>query len=96
MITNQILQSTIDGLSGITKAELSVIDPDGKILATNFKESVSFANVAKTFAGSPADSQEIQNCQFFKIFLSNRVLLSLIMRTRNKPLVALRRRFQAS
>ena len=67
MITNQILQSTIDGLSSITKAELSVIDPEGKILASNFKESVSFASVAKTFAGSPADSQEIQGYQFFKI-----------------------------
>lgn len=67
MITNQILQSTIDGLSSITKAELSVIDPEGKILATNFKETVSFANVAKTFAGSPADSQEIQGYHFFKI-----------------------------
>jgi len=67
MITNQVLQSTIDGLSSITKAELSVIDPDGKILASNFKESVSFASIAKSFAGSPADSQEIQGYQFFKI-----------------------------
>ena len=67
MITNQVLQSTIDGLSGITKAELSVIDPEGKVLATNFKESVSFASIAKSFAGSPADSQEIQGYQFFKI-----------------------------
>jgi len=67
MITNQILQSTIDGLSGITKAELSVIDPEGKVLASNFKESVSFALIAKNFAGSPADSQEIQGYQFFKI-----------------------------
>lgn len=67
MITNQILQSTIDGLSGITKAELSVIDPEGKVLASNFKESVSFASIAKSFAGSPADSQEIQGYQFFKI-----------------------------
>ena len=67
MITNQVLQSTIDGLSVITKAELSVIDPEGKVLASNFKESVSFAPIAKSFAGSPADSQEIQGYQFFKI-----------------------------
>ena len=67
MITNQILQSTIDGLSSITKAELSVIDPDGKVLASNFKESISFASIVKSFATSPADSQEIQGYQFFKI-----------------------------
>jgi len=68
MISNQILQSTIDGLSEITKAELSVIDAEGKVLASNFKESVSFQNTARSFAQSPADSQEIQGYQFFKIY----------------------------
>lgn len=68
MISNQILQSTIDGLSEITKAEMSVIDAEGKVLASNIKEPVNFANLAKSFATSPADSQEIQGYQFFKIY----------------------------
>ncbi|MDO4965623.1 MAG: helix-turn-helix domain-containing protein [Lachnospiraceae bacterium] len=68
MISNQILQSTIDGLSEITKAELSVIDAEGNVLATNFQENVNFATLAKGFATSPADSQEIQGYQFFKIY----------------------------
>ena len=49
MISNQILQSTIDGLSEITKAELCVIDGEGKVLASNFKNSVSFTSIAKGF-----------------------------------------------
>ena len=34
MISNQILQSTIDGIKTITNVDLSVIDIDGKILAS--------------------------------------------------------------
>lgn len=67
MVTNQVLQSTIDGLSEITKAELCVLDPEGKALASNFKDSISLATIVKTFAKSLADSQEIQGYQFFKI-----------------------------
>lgn len=68
MISNQILQSTIDGLSEITKAEMAVIDGEGKILASNLKETISFNSATKSFAASPADSQEIQGYQFFKIY----------------------------
>ena len=32
MISNQILQNTIDGVKGITKIDLSVVDADGKIV----------------------------------------------------------------
>ena len=36
MISNQILQNTIDGLKGITRTDLCVIDVEGKILAATF------------------------------------------------------------
>ena len=32
MISNQILQNTIDGVKGITKIDLSVVDADGNVL----------------------------------------------------------------
>ena len=32
MISNQILQNTIDGLKGITRIDLCVIDTEGKVL----------------------------------------------------------------
>ncbi len=68
MISNQILQTTLDGLKGITKIELGVIDTDGKILAATFKDSVDFQEAAVNFSDSPADSQEIQGYQFFKVY----------------------------
>lgn len=67
MISNQILQSTIDGLKSITRVEFGVMDADGKeVAATADMSSVSGAVAG--FAASPADSQMIQSYQFFKIF----------------------------
>ena len=40
MISNQILQNTIDGLKGITRTDLCVLDVEGKILAATFPEAV--------------------------------------------------------
>ncbi len=68
MISNQILQTTVDGLKNITKMELGVIDTEGKILAATFKEPVEFKAAAANFTSSPADSQEIQGHQFFKVY----------------------------
>lgn len=68
MISNQILQSTIDGLKNITKVELAVIDSDGRVLASTFKETIDYSAAAGSFVGSPADSQEIQGYQFFKVY----------------------------
>ena len=68
MISNQILQNTIDGLRNITKIDLCVIDTEGKVLATTFADSDGFVNPALAFMESPADSQVVSGCQFFKVF----------------------------
>lgn len=68
MISNQILQNTIDGLKGITRIDLCVMDTDGKILASTFAEQENYEASVLSFAESPADSQVIQGYQFFKIF----------------------------
>ena len=68
MISNQILQNTIDGLKNITKIDLCVIDTEGKVLATTFADSDGFVNPALAFMESPADSQVVSGCQFFKVF----------------------------
>lgn len=67
MISNQILQNTIDGLKGIARVELSVMDVDGKEVAATMDMS-NCARAAVEFAASPADSQEIQGYQYFKIY----------------------------
>lgn len=67
MISNQILQNTIDGLKGISRVDLCVMDPDGKEIASTM-EIGNRPGAAAEFALSPADSQEIQGYQYFKIF----------------------------
>ena len=68
MISNQILQNTIEGLKSIARIELCVVDADGKIVASSTSEMEHCTLPAMDFAHSPADSQEVAGCQFFKIF----------------------------
>lgn len=78
MISNQILQNTIDGLKTISRVEFSVLDSEGKEVATTMAESVSFRDEAAEFAKSPADSQEIKGSQYFKIYDDNLVEYILV------------------
>lgn len=68
MISNQILQSTIDGLKGITRIDLCICDTEGKTLATTFTDAEEDEKAILAFVDSPADSQVIQGFQFFKVF----------------------------
>ena len=68
MISNQILQNMIDGLKNITRIDFCIIDTEGKILATTFSEADRYVSHALTFVDSPADSQVVNGCQFFKVF----------------------------
>lgn len=67
MISNQILQNTIDGLKGIARVELCVMDMDGKEVAATM-DMGNCSKAAVEFASSPADSQEIQGYQYFKVY----------------------------
>lgn len=67
MISNQILQNTIDGLKNIARVEFCVMDVDGKEVAST-TDMGNLVKAAAEFAVSPADSQEAQGYQFFKIF----------------------------
>ncbi len=68
MISNQILQNTIDGLRGITKIDLFVLDTDGNFLAETTDETFDHGNAVQTFVNSPADSQTISGYQYFKAY----------------------------
>lgn len=39
MISNQILQTTLDGLKGITRIDLGICDTEGKVLASTFTDA---------------------------------------------------------
>ena len=68
MISNQILQNTIEGLKGITRIDFCVMDTDGKSLASTFSEQENYVEEVISFVESPADSQVVQGYQFFKVF----------------------------
>ncbi|MCI9537382.1 MAG: PucR family transcriptional regulator [Eubacterium sp.] len=68
MISNQILQNTVDGIKGITKNELCVMDTEGNVLASTSDELSRFVEEGKNFVQSPADSQTMNGFQFFKIY----------------------------
>ena len=67
MISNQVLQSTLEGLKEISRVDLCVVDTEGILLASTFEGADRFRDAALSFAASPADSQVISGFQFFKI-----------------------------
>ena len=79
MISNQILQNTIEGLKGITRIDLCIIDTEGKVLASTFPEADSYTGSVLAFIDSPADSQVIQGFQFFKVFDENQLEYILLI-----------------
>ena len=68
MISNQVLQNTIEGLKSITTIDLCIMDINGKVLASTFAEQMAFGNLISSFVESTAENQSIQDYQFFKIF----------------------------
>ncbi len=68
MISNQVLQTTIDGLKSITRIDICVMDIEGKALATTINNVEEYEEAVMAFVDSPADSQVLQGYQFFKVF----------------------------
>lgn len=68
MISNQILQNTLEGLKAITRIDLCVMDTEGKVLAATINNADEYEHAVLAFVESPADSQVLQGYQFFKVF----------------------------
>lgn len=68
MISNQILQNTIEGLKTITRVDICVMDTEGKTLATTIGNAEEYEPAVLAFVDSPADSQVLAGFQFFKVF----------------------------
>ena len=73
MISNQILQTTLEGLKNITRIDFCITDTDGKVLAGTFSGAEEYEPSALAFADSPADSQVVNGRQFFKVFDDNQL-----------------------
>lgn len=68
MISNQIIQTSIDELRAITKVELCVYEPTGMIVASTVENKEITDKIVRNFAESPADSQVIGGNHLLKIY----------------------------
>ena len=71
MISNQILQNTIEGLKAITRIDLCVMDIEGKVLASTF----SMLRIMKSLCWNLSIHR--QTVRFCKGFSFSRFLMSI-------------------
>lgn len=68
VISNQVLQNTIDGLKSITQTDLCIFDTEGKILADTREQSPDLGDTVRTFAASEENTLSKDGNFFCKIF----------------------------
>ncbi len=68
MITNQVIQNSIDELSEITRVNLCVLDLRANAVAETFSDYRIDRSTITNFADSAADSQVIQDQHLLKIY----------------------------
>lgn len=67
MISNQILQDTIDGIKGITRCDICVLDTDARELVSTMEQTRDYGETIQMFIQSPAESQVMHGYHFFKV-----------------------------
>lgn len=80
MISNQILQTNLDGLKEITRVDFCICDTEGKTLASTFSGTEEYEKSILAFVESEADSQIVQGYQFFKVFDDHQLEYILLAR----------------
>ena len=80
MISNQILQTNLDGLKEISRVDFCICDTEGKPLASTFSGTEEYEKAILAFGDSEADSQVVQGCQFFKVFDEQQLEYILLVR----------------
>lgn len=69
MVSSQILQNTIEGLKNITRREISIIEKEGKVMATTEEElNGKQIDSIEEFISSQAESQVVQGYHYFKVY----------------------------
>lgn len=67
MLTNQIIQNTIDELNAITKVDFVVYDVESGVAATTGGRTIQDSVLVDAFAESKMDSQSASDCHYFKV-----------------------------
>lgn len=78
MITNQIIQTSIDELHILTKVDFAVFEANGESVATTDTEIAIEPAILSSFVASPADSQIIGNSHLLKIVDDGEIVYILI------------------
>ena len=80
MISNLVLQDTINGIKNIGRCELTIVDLEGKVVASTEEENNINRSDIVSFAESQADSQEIKGSMYFKVYDDYQVEYVVIVR----------------
>jgi carbohydrate diacid regulator len=78
MISNQVIQTSIDELRAITKVDFGVIDMDGIAVASTFNMGDIPKSLVDSFVESPADSQIVRDYNMLKVLEDGEVVYVLI------------------
>ena len=79
MLSNQVLQNTIEGLKTISKTDLCVMDAEGRVLVSTASDlEISPAEVVN-FSQSQAETQSMKGNQFFKVYDEHRLEFVLVV-----------------
>ena len=78
MLSNQIIQKSLDELKAITKIELEVYDLEGAKIAGTSSETDVESHIVRIFAESAAETQELDSKWFMKIQDEGRDVYALV------------------
>ena len=69
MISSQVLQYSIEGLKNITRRDMSVMEREGKVIASTEETLLNqIIGSVEAFVDSPAEGQLVQGSHYFKVF----------------------------
>ena len=68
MISNQILQRAVDGLTQITGKKCCVFDTEGNALAATVLDAKDYSGTALKLTSSGSDKRKTGGCYYFKVF----------------------------
>lgn len=78
MLSNQIIQKSLDELNAITKIKLEVYDLEGTKIAGTPSETGVESHIVRIFAESAAETQELNNKWFMKVHDEGKDLYVLV------------------
>ena len=86
MITNQILQSTLEGITNITQTELCMYNTKAKLLAGTFSDYEKYCQQVIDFIESTDETQEMSDYNMYKINEDNELEYILFVKSNGKDI----------